>query len=263
MTESPVVEIVGVHRVIDGRSVLRAVDWTVNAGQHWVILGANGCGKTTLIRIAGMWLHPSEGSVRVLGEELGRVDVRKLRTRIGFASAAMADMLRPELSVIDVVKTARYGALEPWWHTYDDTDADQAIEALEQVGMAEYQSRRFGTLSSGERQRVLLARALSRQPGLILLDEPTAALDLGGRESLVATLNDLAANPTTPPIVLVTHHVEEIPASFSHVMLLKDGAVQAAGPIPEVLTAAALSECFEIDVVLDHRGGRFSARQAG
>ncbi len=255
----PVVELTGVGRRVEDTVVLHEVDWTVETGQRWVVLGANGSGKTTLIRIAGLWLHPSTGSVRVLGETLGRTDVRSLRRRIGFASAAMADMLRPGLTAAEVVMTGREAALEPWWHTYDDGDRERAVSALERVGAAGLADRPFGVLSSGERQRVLLARALSTEPGLVLLDEPTAALDLAGREDLVGVLAGLAADPTVPPLVLVTHHVEEIPPGFTHALLLARGRVQAAGPLEEVLTGAALSRCFGVGLTLERRNGRWWA----
>lgn len=256
----PVLDLSGVSRSIDGVDVLHDVDWTVWPGQFWVVLGPNGSGKTTMIRIASMWVHPSAGKVTVLGEALGRTDVRRLRTKVGFASAAMADLLRPDIEVVDVVMTARYAALEPWWHRYDDEDRSRALAALERIGCAHLATRRFGALSSGERQRVLVARALSTDPSVILLDEPTAALDLAGREQLVATLDRLAGTDRTPPIALVTHHVEEIPANFTHALLLRAGRVMATGPIDDVITADLLSECFGMKLSLQRGNGRFTAR---
>ncbi len=252
-------EMVGVHRTTDGNPILRGVDWTVRSGERWIVLGSNGCGKTTLIRIASMWLHPSRGDIRLLGHDLGRTDVRTLRIRVGYASAAMANELRPRLTAHDVVVTARNGALEPWWHEYSATDHAEADAALERIGALDLRDRTFGVLSSGERQRVLLARALSVDPGLILLDEPTAALDLAGREELVRSLTDLAADPAVAPIALVTHHVEEIPDGFTHVLMLRRGAVTASGPIDDVLTADNLSRCFDLDVSLERREGRWFA----
>lgn len=255
----PVLELKGVSRIIDGTDILHGIDWRVDAGQHWVILGPNGCGKTTLIRIAAMWLHPSRGEVSVLGRHLGRTDVRRLRERIGFASASMADLLRDDLVVRDVVMTARHGALEPWWHDYDDDDRASARSSLERVGIDHLADRRFGACSSGERQRVLVARALSTDPDVVLLDEPTAALDLAGREQFVTMLTRLAADPATPPITLVTHHVEEIPAGFTHALMIRDGATFAQGPLDEVLTDENLSGCFGLSVRLERSHGRLTA----
>jgi len=255
----PVLQLTGVRRTVDGTEILHGIDWTIRSGERWVILGPNGSGKTTLIRISSMWLHPSAGEVTVMGRQLGRTDVRALRRTIGFASAAMLDMLRPDLKVSDVVMTAENAALEPWWHTYDDSSRARATGALARIGLADMAHRRFGTLSSGERQRVLLARALSIDPGLILLDEPTAGLDLAGREQLMSTLADLAADATIPPIALVTHHVEEIPTGFTHVLMIRDGAVLASGPLDEVLTDHNLSECFGLKLSLERRRGRWLA----
>jgi len=255
----PVLEMRGVGRTTGGNEILRDVDWTVESGQRWAVLGTNGCGKTTLIRIASMWLHPSCGSISLLGHELGRTDVRSLRTRVGFASAAMGNQLRGDVKAIDVVMTARNGALEPWWHSYTDDDRADSLAALARVEAADLADRPFGACSSGERQRVLLARALSVDPGLILLDEPTAALDLAGREALLATLTELATDPSVAPIVLVTHHVEEIPDGFTHVLMMKDGTPLAAGPLADTLTAENLSRCFGLSLELERRRGRWFA----
>ena len=255
----PVLRLCDVCRTTDGVEILRGVDWTIRPGEHWVVLGPNGCGKTTLVRIASMWLHPSSGDVEVLGERLGRTDVRRLRERVGFASASMADLLRGDLLVTDVVMTARNAALEPWWHVYDDDDRAAAATALGRAGVAHLADRRFGACSSGERQRVLVARALATDPGLLLLDEPTAALDLAGREQFVRMLSGLAGEDSTPPMALVTHHVEEIPDGFTHALLLKEGRSLAQGPLDRVLTAATLSACFDVELSLERRRGRYVA----
>ncbi|MEZ5166627.1 MAG: ATP-binding cassette domain-containing protein [Acidimicrobiales bacterium] len=256
----PLLRLTAVHRTTDGVEILRGIDWRVDSGQHWVVLGPNGSGKTTLVRIAAMWLHPSSGDVEVLGHRLGRTDVRRLRERIGYAGAAMADLLRGDLAVRDVVMTARRGALEPWWHTYDSGDHEATQGALARVGAAQLADRRFGACSSGERQRILVARALVTDPQIVLLDEPTAALDLAGREQFVAMLTRLGADPDTPPVALVTPHVEEIPPSFTHALLVRDGQALAQGPIDEVITEELLSTCFDLPLVLERHGGRFSAR---
>jgi iron complex transport system ATP-binding protein len=249
----------GVTVVRDGKRLVEDVDWTVGHGERWVVLGANGSGKTTLLRIASLYLHPSSGSVTVLGEVLGRTDVRRLRTRIGMASPAFGALLRPELTPLEVVMTARNAALEPWWHSYDDGDRARARELLERFHVGHGADRPLSTLSSGERQRVLLARAFSGDPGLVLLDEPTAGLDLAGREELVGALGESAVDPDGPPTVLVTHHVEEIPVGTTHVLLLRDGHVTGAGPIDDVLTASALSDAFGLPLELQRRADRWTA----
>ena len=245
--------------VRDGTTILDGIDWRVEAGDRWVVLGANGSGKTSLVRIASLYLHPSAGTVRVLGAELGRVDVRAHRRRIGVVSSAFADLLRPQLAARDIVMTAKHAALEPWWHDYDEADRERAVALLERFGCGALAERTFLTLSSGERQRVQLARTLMADPGLVLLDEPAAGLDLGGREDLLRRLADLAADPTTPATVLVTHHVDEIPPGFTNVLLLRAGRVLAAGPIDDVLSADALSACFGVPLEVERRAGRWWA----
>lgn len=258
-TAVPAVEMVGVGVRRGDRTILRDVDWTVGADERWVLLGANGSGKTTLARIAALYDHPSTGVLRVLGEQLGRCDVRTLRRRVAFVSPAFVDLIRPDLTARDVVMCALNAALEPWWHTYDDADRRRAVDSLDRLGIAELAPRRFGTLSSGERQRVQLARALMCDPELLLLDEPTAGLDLAGREEFVGDLD--AVGTDGPAMVLVTHHVEEIPASFGHAMLLADGAVLAAGPIDRALTSESLGRSVGLRLVVERRGGRWSARR--
>ncbi|HYT40565.1 MAG TPA: ATP-binding cassette domain-containing protein, partial [Acidimicrobiia bacterium] len=257
---APVLAFRGVTLSFDpGRPVLAGVDWQVGPGERWVVLGANGSGKTSLLRLAGGWLFPTSGTVDVLGHRLGRVDVRSLRRRLGYASGALAAQLRPGVTGLEVVMAAKYAALETWWHTYDDADRARARALLERMGCAHLADRAVTTASDGERQRVQLARTLMIDPDLLLLDEPTAGLDLGGREALVARLAELASAPGAPATVLVTHHTEEIPPGFTHALLLRAGAVLAAGPLDETVTAAALSVCFDTAVTLERRAGRFIA----
>jgi iron complex transport system ATP-binding protein len=220
-----------------------------------VVLGPNGSGKTTVARVSTLWEHPSSGTVRVLGEQLGRTDVRGLRRRIAFVSSAMADMIRPGLPARDVVMCGINAALEPWWHRYDEGDRAAAASALADSGLQHLSERTFGTLSSGERQRVLLARAHVTEPALVVLDEPNAGLDLGGREQLVDDLDARARGPGSPPTVLVTHHVEEIPPAFTHLLALRRGEVVASGTIGETLSSAMLSDCFGVDVELHAHDG--------
>ena len=262
MSEAPPLELIDVGVVREGQWLLRDVTWTVGPGERWIVLGANGSGKTTLLRIASLYLHPSTGVVRVLGGELGRIDVRRQRTRIGLASPAFGALLRPELTPVEVVMTAANGALEPWWHTYTDADRERARGLLDRFHVLHGADRPVSTLSSGERQRTLLARAFSGDPGLVLLDEPTAGLDLAGREELVAALGT-AAGDAGPPTVLVTHHVEEIPVGSTHVLLVRRGEVVGQGPIDEVMTLDALSATFGLPLRLERRGQRWTAWSEG
>lgn len=251
-------EEVGVR--IDGTHILRDVTWRVGPDERWVVLGPNGSGKTTLLRILGLALHPSTGTVRVFGGPLGRIDVRRERRRIGVVSAAVARSLRPSIAAGDVVMTALNGALEPWWHDYSEADQQRAESLLDRVGVAHLARHPFGTLSSGERQRTLIARSLMCDPELVLLDEPTAGLDIAGREQVLADLEVLMLDRSAPPSVLVTHHVEEIPRGVTHAMLLRDGQVLAAGPVEEALTSATLGDCVGLPLVVTHDRGRWGAR---
>lgn len=259
---APVVELSGVSVRLSGTPVLTDVTWTVRTGERWAVLGRNGSGKTTLLRVVSLYLHPTEGHVVVLGERLGRVDVRRHRQRIGVASAAVADLLHPRVTALDAVVTARHGALEPWWHEYTDADRARARGLLARFSVVDRADHVFGTLSSGERQRVLLARALMNEPGVVLLDEPTAGLDVGGREELVSDLGRLAADPSSPPLVMVTHHLEEVPVGFTHAVVLDEGRMVAAGRIDEVLTSAVLSAAFGVELAVGTEAGRWWARRA-
>ncbi|MFF3064110.1 ABC transporter ATP-binding protein [Oerskovia sp. NPDC057915] len=244
------------------KTILDSVDWQVNEGERWVILGRNGAGKTTLLQIAAARMHPTSGTADLLGERIGRTDVFELRPRIGLASAALAEQIPAEETVRNVVLTAAYGVTGRWRETYEDFDAERADDLLAAFDVLPLAERLFGTLSEGERKRVQIARALMTDPELLLLDEPAAGLDLGGREELVGALSELATDPASPVLVLVTHHVEEIPPGFTHVLLLKDGAVHRAGPLTEVLTAENLSEAFGLPLFVAHGGGRWLARAA-
>jgi iron complex transport system ATP-binding protein len=235
------------------------VDWTVRRGERWAIVGPNGAGKTTLLAIAATYLWPTTGGVEVLGERLGRVDARDLRRRIGYVSASLADRIDERLTALDVVVSARDAALAPWWATFGEADRDRAHACLERMGCGPLAGRTFGTLSSGERQRVQIARTLMSAPELLLLDEPAAGLDLAARESLVERLAALVAEPMPAAIVLVTHHLEEIPPGYGHALVLAAGKVLAAGPIRAALTSASLSEAYGLPLLLRHRAGRFSA----
>ena len=244
-------------------TILDSIDWTVREGERWVVLGRNGAGKTTLLQIVSGRMHPSSGTADILGDRLGRVDVFELRPRVGLSSAALADRIPAGEVVRDVVLTAAYGVTGRWREAYADVDTQRAADLLAAFDVARFADRTFGTLSEGERKRVQIARSLMTDPELLLLDEPAAGLDLGGREELVAALAELAGDDRSPVLVLVTHHVEEIPPGFTHVLLLRDGAVHAAGPIDETLTAANLSGAFGLELALERHGERWSARAAG
>lgn len=244
-----------------GRTLIGPVDWAVELDERWVILGPNGAGKTSLLRIAAAAEHPSEGAAFVLGERLGRVDVSELRARIGLSSSALAQRVPSDEVVRDLVVSAGYAVLGRWRERYEDLDYCRALDMLESLGAEHLADRSYGTLSEGERKRVLIARALMTDPELLLLDEPAAGLDLGGREELVARLADLAADPDAPALVLVTHHVEEIPPGFSHCLLLSEAQVVAAGLLSDVLTAENLSAAFGQSIALDVVDGRYFARR--
>ena len=261
--QAAVIDLRSVSVVRDGATLLDSIDWAVDEGERWVVLGPNGAGKTTLLQIASAHSHPSSGEAWLLGERMGAVDVFELRPRIGLASAALAERLPPDESVLDVVRTAAYAMVGRWRERYDSQDDARARSLLAALGVESFAERRFGTLSEGERKRVQIARALMVDPELLLLDEPAAGLDLGGREDLVRRLAAIAADPHAPAMVLVTHHVEEIPPGFTHVLLLRGGRVVAAGPMAEAMTSASLSETFGIPLVLDERGGRHAARITG
>lgn len=242
--------------------LLDGISLQVLADERWVILGPNGAGKSTMIQLAAAQMHPTSGTVWILGAQLGRVNVADLRPRIGLSTATLAARVPPLETVRDVVVSAGYGVLGRWRERYDEMDFARADELIAAMGCTALAGRQFGVLSSGERKRVLAARALMTDPELLLLDEPAAGLDLAGREDLLGRLTILAADPFAPAMVLVTHHVEEIPVGFSHVLLLRGGRMVAAGPIDETLTADSLSATFAMGLQLQTRRGRFFAYAA-
>jgi iron complex transport system ATP-binding protein len=256
---SPALRCTDVTLVLDGARILDNINWEVRPAERWVVLGANGAGKTSLLRVASLYQHPSSGSVEVLGQRLGRTDVRTLRERIAFSSPALAARLEPSMTALEVVMTARYAALAPWWHQYTDADRDRALALLREWRCDTLATHALPTLSAGERQRVLLARSLMNEPGIVLLDEPTAGLDVGGREELVADLTAWAREPARPPVVLVTHHLEEVPPGFTHALVLKDGRVLASGPIAETVTSKILSDAFGLRLEVRENAGRYAA----
>jgi iron complex transport system ATP-binding protein len=248
--------------VRDGNTILDSVTWSVDAAERWVILGPNGAGKTTLLQLAAAQIHPSSGTVQILEDALGKVDVFDLRPRIGFASTALARRVPRDERVIDVVLTAAYSVTGRWNEDYDEIDLRRAQRVLAEWKLGHLEDRRFGDLSDGEQKRVQIARSVMTDPELLLLDEPAASLDLGAREELVGLLGGFASAEEAPAIIMVTHHVEEIPPGFTHALLLSDGAVTAAGALDQVLTSENLSAAFGLPLVVTSEGGRFAARAA-
>jgi iron complex transport system ATP-binding protein len=258
---SAVVELADVSVVRGTNRLLSHVTWEIEDDERWVILGPNGAGKTTLLQILSANMHPTEGVVGLLGEVIGTVDVFELRPRIGLTSVLLAERIPRHERVHDVVVSAAYSVIGRWREQYDDLDHSRADRLLADVGVAHLCDRTFGTLSEGERKRVQIARALMTDPELLLLDEPAAGLDLGGREDLVATLAELALDEASPATVLVSHHVEEIPPGFTHVLLLRGGEVVAAGPLASTLTEDNLSQTFGLSLELALVDDRYSARR--
>ncbi|WP_349827883.1 ABC transporter ATP-binding protein [Brevibacterium litoralis] len=257
-------EVLDLHdvRVRRGQNhLLDGLDLHVEEGQHWAVLGRNGAGKTTLLEIAAGRMHPSSGTAKILEETMGKIDVFELRPRIGYASANLAAQIPRAEKVSDVVLTAAYGVQGRWTEEYEPEDLDRVQDLLSAFGVGDMADRAFGTLSEGERKRVQIARALMTDPELLLLDEPASGLDLGGREELVQALGEILGGAWAPTTLMVTHHVEEIPAGVTHVLLIRDGKTVAAGPIAQTLTAEKLTETFGMPIVLDRsEDGRYTAR---
>ena len=244
-----------------GRTILGPLDWTVRAGERWAVLGPNGSGKTTLLQVVSLYVWPTTGSVDVLGGRFGRIDAREHRRRIGYAGSALEAEMDEALTPSQLVLSARHAALAPWWHVYDDVDRERAAALVDQLGIAHLADHPFRTLSTGERRRVSIARAVLPDPDLLLLDEPAAGLDLGARETLIRDLAALAADQRPESIVLVSHHVEEIPPGFGHALVLADGRAIAAGPIEDVVTGEVLARAYGMPIAVERRDGRFWARR--
>jgi iron complex transport system ATP-binding protein len=242
--------------------LLSDVDLVIAEGERWIVMGPNGAGKTTLLLLASARMFPTSGDVELLDEVMGAVDLADLKPRIGWASSAMAADLPPAESVADVVMTGAWAVSGRWREQYEEADRERAGQLLEDWGIAHLADRTFGTLSEGERKRTTIARALMSDPELLLLDEPGAGLDLGGREDLVERLGRLALDEDAPTLVLVTHHVEEIAVGFTHGLLLREGRVIASGRLEEVMTDAALSGAFGMPITVQHDSGRWFARRA-
>jgi len=261
---SEVIALEGVSVVRDGQSLLTDIDWHVDRHECWVVLGPNGAGKTTLLQVASTYLGPTRGAARLLGETHGEIDVRTLRERVGYVGSGPAGMIRDRLPAIDIVVTGKHASfVDTRWHDYDDEDWDFAHRLLERLAVDHLADRSYGTLSTGEKQRVFIARSLMTRPEVLLLDEAMTGLDLGARERLVASLADLAVNPESPAVVLVTHHVEEIPPGFDHIALMSRGRIVASGRLDTVLTGSSLSACYEENLGVERRDHRYRAWLTG
>jgi iron complex transport system ATP-binding protein len=259
MTMGSVLQLSDVTIVRDGNTILGPLTWAVDDSERWVILGPNGAGKTTLLQIAAALIHPTSGTAQLLDDKLGSVDVFELRPRIGFASSAMGKRIPGNETVLNVVLTAAYSVTGRWNEVYEDVDIRRAERVLKEWKLGHLSDRKFGGLSDGEQKRVQIARAVMTDPEILLLDEPAASLDLGSREELLQLLGGFAS-AAQAPIVMVTHHVEEIPLGFTHALLLADGKAVAAGPIDEIITAEKLSETFGLPLEVTSDGGRFTAK---
>ena len=257
-----VIDVSSASVVRGGKYLIRDITWRVELDERWVVLGPNGAGKTTLLSLASARLHPTTGTVHVLSEQLGRVDISELRTRIGLSTVGLHDTIPPDETVVNVVVTAAWSVVGRFREEYDASDLRRATSLLGTVGAASLADRRYGTLSEGERKRVQIARALMTDPELLLLDEPAAGLDLGGREDLVARLATLALDPDAPAMVVVTHHVEEIPSGFTHALVLREGGVVAQGLLRQTVTSEHLSAAFGLPLRVRYANGRFTARAA-
>lgn len=255
-----VIELSDVTIVRDGNPILNSVNLSVADDERWVVLGPNGAGKTTLLQVCAAMMHPSSGTAQILDDKLGKVDVFELRPRVGFASSSLARKIPATETVLNVVLTAAYSVTGRWNESYEDIDVRRAQRVLAEWKLDAFEKRRFGDLSDGEQKRVQIARSVMTDPELLLLDEPAASLDLGAREELVQLLGGYASAPQAPAIVMVTHHVEEIPRGFGHALLLRNGSVQAAGPIEEVITSENLSETYGLKLEVIRSDGRFTAR---
>ena len=263
MKPEPVISLQNITVVRDGVVVLKDVDWDIHPGDDWVLFGANGSGKTTLLEVVSSYLFPTRGSDSILGEQLGRTDARELRSRIGYVGPAPTRLVRAQLPAIEIVVTGLHASfVDTRWHEYHDADWEWARACLEQLDATHLGDRKFSTLSEGEKKRVLIARSLMTRPELLLLDEPGSGLDLGARERLIASLDRLSSHDDAPPIILVTHHVEEIPTRFDKVLLLSGGRVVGSGSPQDVLTADTLSRTYGLPMQVQHDEGRWRAWSA-
>ncbi len=257
---SEVLSLKNLTLVRDGKNILEEINWSVSADQRWVIVGPNGAGKTTLLKLVAAQLQPSSGTAQILGETLGEINVFELRTRIGFASSAVAGRIPNSEMVIDAVMTASYAITGRFKEKYEDVDIRRAKRVLKEWDLSHLAERPFGTLSDGEKKRTQIARAVMPDPELLLLDEPVASLDIGSREATIKILSGYASHPKAPAIIMVTHHLEEIPSGFTHALVLNNGKIVEAGPITQTLTTEKLSAAYGLELEVALVSGRFTVR---
>jgi iron complex transport system ATP-binding protein len=247
-----------------GKRLIQDVDWDVNRGERWIVFGPNGAGKTTLLEVVSTYSFPAMGTGWIFGQQLGRTDVRALRPRIGYVGPGPLKFVRHEMIALEVVLTGKHASfVDPRFHAYEDSDWQRAHGHLTTMGVDHLAEREFATMSEGEKKRVLIARGLMANPELLLLDEPGTGLDLGAREQLVSSLSGLADGDDQTTVILVTHHLEEIPPGFDRILLIGDGRVVGSGQIEDVLTSELLSRTFGMPIEVDRRGARYSAWSPG
>jgi len=252
----------GVSVIRGQHRILGPLDFQIRNGERWVVLGPNGAGKSTLLNILATRIFPTSGTVKILDQEMGKVDLFELRTRIGICASLLAEDIPDDEIVRDVVLTAAYAVLGRWNEKYDLWDESRAVALLTTFGVRELADRRYCTLSDGEKKRVQIARALMADPELLLLDEPTAGLDLGGREDLLNRFAKFSSDPMAPASIVVTHHIEEIPVGTTHALIIKDGTIAVSGPISDVITTEHMSAVFGINILVSAENGRFFARSS-
>jgi iron complex transport system ATP-binding protein len=255
-----VLELRDISVVRGGKNILGPITFAIRPHERWVVLGPNGAGKSTLLQILATRIFPATGSVFVLDKEMGKVDLAELRTRIGICGALISEDIPSGELVRDVVLTAAYAIVGRWNEAYDLWDESRAVALLTTFGVRDLADRQYGTLSEGERKRVQISRALMADPELLLLDEPAAGLDLGGREDLLRRFSAFAADPLAPASILVTHHIEEIPVGTTHALILKDGQVAVSGPIADAITSEHISAIFGVPISVTQEGDRYFAR---
>lgn len=250
-----IVELENVSIRRDYKYLLKDVNWKIEAGEHWAILGLNGAGKTLLLTLLNGYLFPSEGDVHILGKTVGKYDMRQLRKSIGWVSSSMESRFHGYTTALDIVLSGKFASID----LYDEvTEADIAYaeECLRKLGIGHLSDRPYRTFSQGEKQRIMISRALMAKPRLLILDEPCTGLDIITREQLLYLIGKLMEDKEAPTLIYVTHHTEEILPNFTHTLLLKEGEVYASGKTAEVMTEESLSSFLEVPLVYEKSGDR-------